>query len=91
MPRTEIYTKSWCPFCARAKEDLERLGIEFEEIDVTTDTRRELEMQRRAQRHTVPQIFVGGRHLGGSDDLRAAARNGELDDLIEYATAEELA
>ena len=91
MPKTEIYTKSWCPFCARAKEDLERLGIEFEEIDVTTDTRREREMQRRAQRHTVPQIFVGGQHLGGSDDLRAAEHSGELAELIESVVTEVLA
>ncbi|MEM7704279.1 MAG: glutaredoxin 3 [Pseudomonadota bacterium] len=79
MNRVEIYTKSWCPYCARAKADLQRRGVAYEEIDVTDDEVREAEMVKRAGRTSVPQIFIGGRHLGGSDDLRAADRSGELD------------
>ncbi|MEM1091784.1 MAG: glutaredoxin 3 [Pseudomonadota bacterium] len=79
MNRVEIYTKSWCPYCARAKADLQRRGVAYEEIDVTDDEVREAEMVKRAGRTSVPQIFIGGRHLGGSDDLQAADRSGELD------------
>ncbi|MEM6935348.1 MAG: glutaredoxin 3 [Pseudomonadota bacterium] len=79
MNRVEIYTKSWCPYCARAKADLQRKRVAYEEIDLTDDEVREAEMVKRAGRTSVPQIFIGGRHLGGSDDLRAADRSGELD------------
>ncbi len=82
MPKVEIYTKSWCPFCARAKDRLDDKGIRYEEIDVTTDSVRELEMVNRSGRHTVPQIFIGGLHLGGNDDLTAADLNGNLDLLL---------
>ena len=90
MPNVEIYTKSWCPFCARAKERLDARGIHYEEVDVTTDSVRELEMVNRSGRHTVPQIFIGGLHLGGSDDLTTADANGNLDFLLsgeEYGEA----
>lgn len=82
MAKVEIYTKNWCPFCARAKADLEQKGVNYEEIDVTTDSVRELEMVNRSRRHTVPQIFVDDYHLGGSDDLRIAEENGQLDRLL---------
>ena len=82
MAKVEIYTKSWCPFCARAKADLEAKGVSYKEIDVTDDSTRELEMVNRSARHTVPQIFIGDTHLGGSDDLRIAAANGQLDRLL---------
>ncbi len=82
MNRIEIYTKSWCPFCARAKADLNEKGVAFQEIDVTNDARRDAEMVERAGRTSVPQIFIDGVHLGGSDDLRAAMSSGELDRLL---------
>ncbi len=82
MNGVEIYTKSWCPYCARAKADLNEKGVAFQEIDVTTDARREAEMVERAGRTSVPQIFIEGVHLGGSDDLRAAMGSGELDRLL---------
>ncbi len=82
MSKVEIYTKSWCPYCARAKQHLTDKGIVFDEIDVTTDTDREAEMRDRAGRHTVPQIFIDGQHVGGSDDLIAADRSGRLDSLL---------
>jgi glutaredoxin 3 len=82
MTRIEIYTKSWCPFCARAKAQLDARGVAYEEIDITTDTVRELEMRGRAGRTSVPQIFIDGAHLGGSDDLMAAEHSGELDVLL---------
>ncbi len=86
MAKVEIYTKSWCPYCARAKADLDRQGVSYQEIDVTTDTVRELEMVNRSQRHSVPQIFIDGGHLGGSDDLLAAETSGLLDRLLAGQT-----
>ena len=70
MPKIEIYSKDWCPFCHRAKALLDHKGVAYEEIDVTRDAEAEKTMVERAgDRRTVPQIFVDGRHVGGSDDL----------------------
>ena len=91
MPRVEIYTKSWCPFSARAKDYLDRKGVSYQEIDVTTDSVRELEMVNRSRRQTVPQIFIDGYHLGGSDDLLAAEASGLLDRLLAGQTSGEAA
>ncbi len=82
MAKVEIYTKSWCPFSVRAKELLDRKGVNYREIDVTTDSMKELEMVIRSERHTVPQIFIDDHHVGGSDELHAADRSGELDSLL---------
>ncbi len=82
MPKVEIYTKSWCPYCARAKDHLDFKGVRYEEIDVTTDAFREMEMVNRSGRHTVPQIFINDQHLGGNDDLLAAEASGRLDHLL---------
>ncbi|MEE9149172.1 MAG: glutaredoxin 3 [Candidatus Tectomicrobia bacterium] len=86
MAKVEIYTKNWCPYSARAKDQLDRKGVSYEEIDVTTDSIRELEMVKRSARHTVPQIFIDGYHLGGSDDLFEAEINGNLDQLLSGQT-----
>ncbi len=86
MAKVEIYTKSWCPYSVRAKELLDRKGVSYDEIDVTTDSMKELEMVIRSGRHTVPQIFIDDHHVGGSDDLRAANRSGELDRLLAGET-----
>ena len=91
MAKVEIYTKNWCGFSARAKDHLDRKGVSYEEIDVTTDTVRESEMVNRSARHTVPQIFIDGYHLGGSDDLLAAESSGLLDRLLSGQTAGEAA
>lgn len=91
MAKVEIYTKSWCPYSTRAKAHLDRKGVSYEEIDVTTDSIRELEMVNRSTRHTVPQIFIGGYHLGGSDDLVVADMSGRLDRLLAGQTEAETA
>jgi thioredoxin reductase (NADPH) len=81
-----IYTTRWCNHCARAKVLLERKGARFVEIDVETDATRKQEMvERSGGRRTVPQIFVGGEHVGGADDLYALERDGRLDRLLERA------
>jgi glutaredoxin 3 len=83
MVEIVIYTKPWCGYCSRAKRLLRSKGVEFEEIDVSLDRAREEEMIRRARRSTVPQIFIDGRHVGGSDDLAALEALGELDPLLQ--------
>ncbi|WP_242126350.1 glutaredoxin 3 [Sphingobium sp. Sx8-8] len=83
MAKVEIYTRAWCGYCARAKSLLDRKGVAFEEYDITMDGAKRQEMLDRAQGGaTVPQIFIDGRHVGGSDDLTALDRRGELDPLL---------
>ncbi len=86
MPKVEIYTKSWCPYSVRAKDLLDRKGVHYREIDITTDSIKELEMVLRSERHTVPQIFIDDYHLGGSDDLLTADKSGQLDRLLSGET-----
>ncbi len=87
MSNVQIYTKNYCPYCMRAKALLTRKGIEFDEVDVTNDVARQDEMIIRSNRRTVPQIFIHGTHIGGSDDLANADRDGVLDKLIAAQTS----
>lgn len=83
MARVEIYTKDWCPYCARAKQLLTSKGAAFEEHDISMGGPQRQEMIDRANgRTTVPQIFIDGKHVGGSDDLAALDRAGKLDALL---------
>ncbi len=83
MAQVEIYTKFPCPFCTRAKSLLTAKGVAFDEIDISTGGPLQAEMLERAGgRQTVPQIFINGRHVGGSDDLAALDRAGGLDELL---------
>jgi len=85
QPDIVLYTKSWCGFCLRAKSLLERRGLEYREIDVTFDRELEDEMIRLAGgRSTVPQIFVRGTHIGGSEELARLAAAGGLDDMLRH-------
>jgi glutaredoxin 3 len=83
VPRVEIYSKTTCPYCIRAKRLLDSKGIAYEEhvIDFGGPGRQEM-IQRAAGRTTVPQIFIGGRHIGGCDDLMALEYDGKLDTLL---------
>jgi glutaredoxin 3 len=86
MARVEIYTKFMCPYCARAKQLLQSKGVDYEEIEISMDRDRREEMIQRADgRTTVPQIFVDGRHVGGSDDLAELERSGRLDPMLDPA------
>jgi glutaredoxin 3 len=81
--KVEIYTKMYCGYCHRAKRLLESKGVQFTEYDVTMDAGRRDEMrERKPDARTVPQIFVDGRAIGGSDDLAALEREGKLDALL---------
>jgi glutaredoxin 3 len=83
MARIEIYSKFLCPYCARAKRLLGDKGVSFEEYEITGDYEKRQEMIGRANgRSTVPQIFIDGRHVGGSDDLAELERSGRLDPLL---------
>lgn len=82
-PKIEIYSKFACPYCVRAKMLLKRKGVEFEEYDITLGGPKRAEMLERAPgARTVPQIFIGDVHVGGSDDLAALDRTGKLDTLL---------
>ena len=83
MPRIEIYTQPWCPYCSRAVNLLTRKGAPFQEIDAPHGTpERAASVQRSGGRTSVPQIFVGGQHVGGCDDLMALERAGKLDAML---------
>ena len=82
MRRIKIYTTPICPYCVRAKALLKKKGANFEEIDVLMDRGAREEMERKSGQRTVPQIFIGDTHVGGSDDLNALDRKGALDPLL---------
>ena len=83
MARVEIYTKIFCSYCASAKRLLGDKGVVFDEHDITLGGARRAEMIQRADgRTSVPQIFIDGAHVGGSDDLHALDRDGRLDPML---------
>lgn len=82
-PHIDIYTKFGCGYCTRAKKTLESKGAEYHEHDITMGGPKRDEMLARAPGvHTVPQIFIGDTHVGGSDDLAALERSGKLDAML---------
>jgi glutaredoxin 3 len=88
MARIEIYTKFGCPYCARAKRLFDEKGVEYEDypIDSVAGKRDEM-LERSGGRHTVPQIFIEGRHVGGSDDLMELDRGGRLEAMLAGSEA----
>ena len=82
MAKIEVYTTPWCGYCARAKALLEKKGAAYEETDVMEDAVKRSEMRERSKRSTVPQIFINGQHIGGSDELAALEQAGKLDALL---------
>ena len=82
MAKIEIYTTPFCGYCARAKSLLDQKGAAYEETDVMMDDKKRTEMRDRARRTTVPQIFINGQHIGGSDELAALEQAGKLDALL---------
>ena len=86
MAKVEIYSTMWCGYCARARALLQKKGVAFDDIDVDADTSKRDEMIERAGgRMTVPQIFIDGQHIGGSDELAALERAGKLNALLGLA------
>jgi glutaredoxin 3 len=83
MARVEIYTKMFCGYCTSAKRLLAGKGVAFEEYDITLGGPKRAEMLQRANgRTSVPQIFIDGVHVGGSDELHALDREGKLDPML---------
>jgi len=78
----QIYTLSYCPYCARAKALLDKKGVKYQETVVDNDAAARQEMEKRSGRHTAPQIFIGTTYVGGCDDLYALEENGKLDTLL---------
>lgn len=85
--RVVVYISRYCGWCTRALLLLDSKGVEPEIINVDTSLAARAEMQERSGRHTVPQIFIGDRHVGGYDDLQALDSAGELDALLRGAEA----
>jgi glutaredoxin 3 len=84
VPQVEIYTKITCPYCIRAKQLLDSKGVQYREIKVDSGGPDKQQMVQRANgRMTVPQIFIGDRHIGGCDDLMALEYAGKLDGLLD--------
>jgi len=84
-PAVVMYSTSWCPYCHRARRLLSSKGVIFQEIDVEEQPeQRDIMLTRSGGRRTVPQIFIGDRHVGGSDELHALEWAGELDPLLAH-------
>jgi glutaredoxin 3 len=82
QPVVTLYVSDWCPYCQRAKNLLTQKQVIFDEINVDDDAKFREQMTARSNRNTVPQVFIGDKHVGGCDDLFALDRSGELDRLI---------
>ncbi len=91
MARIEVYSKEWCPYCIRAKALLRSKNLEYLDHDVNSDAEREQEMRMRSQRHTVPQIFIDGKSVGGYADLVQLNATGELDRFFNIGSSTDLA
>ena len=77
-----MYAADWCPYCRRAEALLRSKHAEIEKIDVDAEPERRKEMMARSRRRTVPQIWIGDTHVGGSDELHELERQGRLDALL---------
>ncbi len=82
MPAVTIYTKSWCPYCSAAKDLLKKKNVAFTEVTVKSAEDQSAMARKAGGRSTVPQIWIGDRHVGGCDDLYALDDKGELDRLL---------
>jgi glutaredoxin 3 len=85
MADVVIYTRPFCGFCARALSLLGQKGVAYTEIEAGMDPEKRQEMVQRSGRNTFPQIFIGGTHIGGCDEMMALERAGKLDPLLRAA------
>jgi len=83
MPKVVMYCTDTCPFCRNAEKLLQKKGVEIEKINVDADAALWDEMEEKTGRDTVPQIFIGDKHIGGFDDLSELEMMGELDELLK--------
>jgi glutaredoxin 3 len=85
QPKITIYTTRYCPYCHAAKALLNKKGVSFDEIDVSDPALRQKMTQRANGQRTVPQIFIGDKHVGGCDDIHDLDARGQLDPLLQAA------
>lgn len=85
MSEVVMYTTAFCPFCVMAKRLFDDLGVPYQEIRVDQHPERRQEMMSKSGRRTVPQVFIGARHVGGCDDTQAALRSGQLQQWLKEA------
>ena len=90
MPKVVMYTTSVCPYCIRAKNLLQRKGVDFEELNIERNQQLMTECFTRSQRRTVPQIFIDDFHVGGYDDMAEMDAMGKLDPLLGIAGTDDL-
>lgn len=83
MSKIIIYSKEVCPYCVRAKNLLDKKGVKYQEIKIIDDSTKDEMIKKSGGRMTVPQIFIGEKHIGGFDDLSALDKKGELDKLLK--------
>lgn len=83
MSGIKVYTTQACPYCVRAKQLLDQKNVTYDEIRVDLDPQQRVEMMEKSRRRTVPQIWIGERHIGGFDELWALDRAGQLDPLLQ--------
>ncbi|MBT8441205.1 MAG: glutaredoxin 3 [Gammaproteobacteria bacterium] len=81
-PKVVIYTRALCGYCMAARKLLKQKGVAYEEIDTTLNAKKKREMIERSGRHTVPQIFIDGQHIGGYDDMDDLDAAGRLDAML---------
>lgn len=82
MSKVVIYCTASCPFCLMAKRLFDGKGVAYESIDIGNDRQKWADLEALTGRNTVPQVFIGDRHIGGFDDLSAADKRGEIDPLL---------
>ena len=82
MAEVVIYTRPFCGYCSRAVSLLNEKDVAFEEIEAGMDPKLRQEMMEKSGRTTFPQIFIGGKHIGGCDELMALDRGGKLDEML---------
>ncbi|HEX6529631.1 MAG TPA: glutaredoxin 3 [Burkholderiales bacterium] len=87
MPKVLMYATAACPFCQSAERLLVAKGVQIDKVRVDLEPERRAEMQKKSGRRTVPQIWIGERHVGGCDDLYALEREGKLDPLLKATSA----
>ena len=83
MKPVKIYTTPYCPFCVRAKKLLSKKNVPYEEIDVSSNDEARMKLAEETGMRTVPQIYIGDQHVGGSDELQALDEKGELDGMLQ--------
>lgn len=82
QPEITIYTTSYCPYCVRAKGLLDKKGVQYTEINVERQPDKRIEMEMKSGGSSVPQIFIGDKHIGGCDDMFELDFDGELNPLL---------